>query len=293
MSKSIAYIKLVRPHHYLKNGFVWLPLFFGYKISDFHAIMQTLVAFIAFCLAASAIYIINDITDIEKDRRHPQKKRRPLASGAIGKTEAILVFTGVLSSSLIISFAFLPAGIPFIISAYLLLNFAYSFKLKHLPIIDVVCIAAGFVFRVFAGGLSAEVAISHWIIMMTFLMALFLALAKRRDDLLLSKNGLNTRKSIEGYNLEFVSVCMVMLASITIVSYILYTVSPAVVRQHGNYLYMTGFWVILGFLRYIQITLVEHKSGSPTLVLVRDFFLQMVILFWGLNCFVLLYVLKK
>ncbi len=291
--KTRAFIKLARPHQYVKNGFVWLPLFFGYKISDAHALMATAITFIVFCLAASAIYIINDLMDIADDRLHPVKKHRPLASGALGKAEAVSAAIVIFFATSFLSIALLPINFLIVIAAYILLNTAYTFKLKQYAIIDVVCIAIGFVLRVFAGGISAGVAVSHWIILMTFLAALFLALAKRRDDLLLSVNGIDARKSVKGYNLEFVSVCMVMLASVTIVSYILYTVSPEIVKMHGNQMYMTSFWVVIGFLRYIQIALVEQKSGSPTRVLLKDRFLQIVIVFWGLNSFVLLYILKK
>lgn len=291
--KARAFVKLARPHQYVKNGFVWLPLFFGYRIADAGAVMATAAAFIAFCLAASAIYIINDLMDIEADRLHPVKKRRPLACGAVGKTEAVSVAIMLFAVSSFLSLVLLPTRFLFIIAVYTLLNIAYTFRLKHFAIVDIVCISVGFVLRVFAGGISADVAVSHWIILITFLSALFLALAKRRDDLLLSTSGINVRKSVEGYNLEFVSVCMVMLASITIVSYILYTVSPEIVKLHGNHMYMTSFWVIVGFLRYIQIAIVEQKSGSPTMVLLKDRFLQIVIALWGGNSFILLYILNK
>ena len=156
---------------------------------------------------------------------------------------------------------------------------------------DIVCIAIGFVLRIFAGGLAAGIAVSPWLVIMTFLLALFLALAKRRDDLLIvNDGGTRVRKAIDGYNLEFISLAMGIMASVIIVAYILYTVSPEVVAKHGTgKLYISGIWVLLGLLRYLQITFVEEKSGSPTLVLIKDYLLQGVIVLWLANIFILLY----
>ncbi|MBS3810026.1 MAG: hypothetical protein KGY38_07735 [Desulfobacterales bacterium] len=159
--------------------------------------------------------------------------------------------------------------------AYFLLNTAYSYYLKHIAVVDIVCVAVSYVLRAFAGAVVITVFPSNWLILMTFLLALFLALAKRRDDLLLAQSGKNTRKCIEHYNFEFISGEMMVMASVTIVSYLLYTVSPEVIAKHGtDNLYFTVFWVILGFLRYMQLTFVEEKSGSPTQVVLRDTFLQ-------------------
>jgi len=170
------------------------------------------------------------------------------------------------------------------------MNIVYSFGLKHVPIADIVCIAVGFVLRIFAGGTAAQVPISPWIVIMTFLMALFLALAKRRDDLRLVDQGHQVRKAIDGYNAEFISLAMGVMASVIIVAYILYTVSPEIVAKHGTKrLYMSSVWVILGILRYLQITFVEEDSGSPTRVLIRDRALQAIIALWLVNIYLLLY----
>jgi hypothetical protein len=143
------------------------------------------------------------------------------------------------------------------------------------------------------GGTAADISISPWIVIMTFLLALFLALAKRRDDLLLTDQNGPVRRAIDGYNREFISLAMSVMASVIIVAYILYTVSPEVVAKHGTHrLYITGVWVLLGLLRYLQITFVEEKSGSPTQVLLKDYVLQAVIAIWLVNIFILLYVVK-
>jgi hypothetical protein len=146
------------------------------------------------------------------------------------------------------------------------------------------------VLRIFAGGTATAIPISPWIVIMTFLLALFLALAKRRDDILLIDQGKRVRKSIDGYNMEFISLAMGMMASVIIVAYILYTVSPEVVAKHGTrHLYISAIWVLLGLLRYMQITFVDEKSGSPTRVLMKDQLLQAVIVLWLGNIFFLLY----
>jgi len=294
MNKYRAYLQLARPHQYLKNGFIFIPLFFGHKLYDYQALWTTFWAFVVFCLGASSVYVVNDLHDIELDRQHPTKRFRPLAAGVLSKTAAIRFFAVLLISCLLISLTFLDRIFLLPLGAYLALNLAYSYGLKNLAIIDLSCIALGFVLRVFAGGIASEVWPSHWLILMTFLLALFLSFAKRRDDLLLAEVGHhNVRRSLNKYNLEFISSSMVVLAAVIIVSYILYTVSPEVVSKHGtNNLYLTTFWVILGFLRYLQITFVEQKSGYPTLILFKDIFMQVVILLWLLNYYLIFYVLN-
>ncbi|MFZ5571901.1 MAG: UbiA prenyltransferase family protein [Thermodesulfobacteriota bacterium] len=293
MEKIIALARLARPHQYLKNGFLWLPLFFGNKLLDVQALAMTLWGFLAFCAAASSIYVINDLRDVEEDRRHPLKKFRPIASFAVKRFEAVGFFFLLLLLTGIISLVCLPREFFWVTGGYVLLNLGYSAGLKHLAIIDIICIAIGFVLRILAGGFASGVRISPWIIMMTFLLALFLALAKRRDDLLLEMAGNNTRKSLDGYNLEFVSLSMGVMASVIIVAYLLYTVSPEIIAKHGtSHMYLTAFWVIFGLLRYLQITFVEQRSGSPTLILLRDFVLQAVIICWLVNVYILLYRFK-
>ena len=293
MQKFAAYIKLARPHQYVKNGFVWLPIFFGNKLNDTEAIVRTFWAFVAFCLTASVVYVLNDLKDVQEDRQHPAKKFRPIASGALSRSEAILFLIVLLIISVSISSVTSNKSVLIILAVYLFLNFAYSFKLKHISIIDIICISTGFVLRVLGGGIAAKVWISPWLIIMVFLLALFLALAKRRDDFLLVSSAHNPRKCIDSYNLEFVNLAMVAMAAVIIVSYILYTVSPEVIDKHKtDKLYFTTLWVIIGLLRYMQITFVEQKSGSPTLIVLKDLFMQVVIILWLLHYYLLLYVFR-
>jgi 4-hydroxybenzoate polyprenyltransferase len=164
-------------------------------------------------------------------------------------------------------------------------------KLKHISIIDIFIISTGFVLRLYAGSVSSDIYLSHWIIIMTFLLALFLAIAKRRDDVLLSNQGKETRKNIDGYNLEFVNASMVLMSAVIIVSYILYSVSNEVIQKlDTQYLYLTTFFVILGILRYMQITFVEEKSASPTKIVIKDLFLKLTIVAWLISFIVVVKV---
>jgi 4-hydroxybenzoate polyprenyltransferase len=287
-------VKLARPHQYLKNLFVLLPLFFGWKLSDPVALWGAIKAMAVFCLAASAVYVFNDLRDLPEDRAHPRKRHRPLAAGVVSPAQA-WVFLALLVAAAGLLTPVVPGRyFPAIMLAYIIINAAYSLGIKHVAIVDLMSIAVGFVLRVFAGGEASGVAPSHWIVIMTYLLAIFLGLAKRRDDLILAANGsvdcAVTRKSLDGYSLEFVSLGMAVMAGVVIVSYILYTLSPDVMAKHGtDKLYLTSLWVIASILRYMQITFVEMRSGSPTQVLMRDPFIKTAIVLWVLSFYVLLY----
>jgi decaprenyl-phosphate phosphoribosyltransferase len=293
MSKIRAFITLARPHQYIKNGFIFLPIFFAHRLFDYHALTQTCWVFVVFCLGASSTYAFNDIFDIEADRQHPAKKYRPLAAGILGKKEAFLFAGALLSVAVILTSYQLGPLLLICLGSYILLTYSYTTLLKNYAIIDITAIAIGFIIRVFSGGLASDVWPSHWLIIMTYLLALFLALAKRRDDLILVARGHKVRHNINNYNLEFVSSSMFIMAAVIIVCYILYTVSPEVVTIHNtNNLYLTTFWVILGLLRYMQITFVYHKSGSPTDIVLKDRFINFVIILWFLTIFAMLYYPK-
>ncbi len=279
--KISALIKLMRPHQYIKNLFIFLPIFFALKITQTDLLLDALLAFIAFSLAASAIYTLNDFRDIEDDKDHPKKKNRPLASGAISKSQAIVI----MSVLFVLGFSMmtvLSLEATAILAAYVLLNIAYSFSLKHVAIIDVVIIAIGFVLRLFVGSAVTGIPLSMWIVVMTFLLALFMALAKRREDVLIyMETGKKMRKVVDGYNLQFLDTAMAIMASIVIVSYVMYTTSAEVIlRINSPYLYLTSLFVVLGVLRYLQIAFVMGDSGSPTKIVLKDRFIQLVLLGW-------------
>jgi len=272
-------ITLLRPHQYLKNLFVFAPLFFAFAFET-DIIWHTLGAFILFCLIASAIYVFNDLNDVVEDRTHPTKQNRPIASGAVSKQTALFLFVSLSLVTLVVTY-FFQVALFYVLAIYFLINIAYSLGLKHVPIIDIFIIAIGFVLRLFAGNVFLDQPLSMWIIIMTFLLAIFLGIAKRRDDVLLQQQGQSTRKNIDGYNLEFINATMVLMSAVIIIGYIQYTLSPEVMARFGtDYVYLTGVFVILGILRYMQITFVEQKSSSPTRVLMHDVFIQLTVVAW-------------
>jgi 4-hydroxybenzoate polyprenyltransferase len=283
-------LKLIRPHQYIKNLFIFLPLFFVGQITNPELFANTFIAFIAFSISASAVYILNDYLDIEDDRQHPNKKDRPLASGLISKKAAFLLIAifSIIGISLMATQS-LQALIVLLI--YITLNIGYCFFLKHIAIVDITIIAIGFVLRLFIGAFVTGVLLSKWIVIMTFLLALFLALAKRRDDVIHFMNtGKKMRKAIDGYNLQFIDGAMMIMASVVIVTYILYTTSLEVTQRiQSEYLYITSLFVILGILRYSQISFVENNGGSPTKIILKDKFMIFTILLWILSFVYLIY----
>lgn len=293
MNKDI--IKIMRPKQWLKNGFVFVPAFFAGSITDVHDILASVITFIAFSLAASSVYCLNDIIDVEADRRHPVKCFRPIASGAVtvsgaGRLMGVLL---VASASLLMLLGSVRWAVGGVILFYVLLNVAYCIRLKQFAIVDVCIIATGFVLRLLAGGFATDVVLSKWIVLMTFLLTLFLSFAKRRDDVIrMNETGEPPRKNTVRYNLTFINQAVTITATVTLVCYIMYTVSPDVgERVHTPYLYLTTVFVILGLLRYLQITVVDEKSGEPTKVMLHDRFMQTVVLLWALSFFVIIYML--
>ena len=279
----LTFLKLVRADQWIKNLFVFVPLVFAGLATNPDLLLSTTVAFVAFCLAASAVYIFNDIQDVEDDRRHASKKHRPLAAGATTMGSAVVYLIVLLILALVLGW-FIATSTFAYISIYVLLNGAYSLKLKHIDIVDVFTVAVGFVLRLFVGSTAAGVALSQWVVIMTFLLALFLALAKRRDDLLnFLKTGQKARKVVDGYNLKLVDAAMTIMASVVIVAYIMYATSESVVaRLQSDELYLTAVFVALGILRYLQLTFVEENSGSPTSIVLRDPAMQAILVGWAL-----------
>lgn len=290
-----AYIQLLRPLQWLKNVFVFAPVFFSNNLLKAEYVLQALVAFASFCFISSSIYCLNDLRDVESDRLHPKKKERPIASGAVSVKSGyiLMVFCTILA------FAVLwfdkNQDTPYlyiIIGGYWLMNIAYCIKLKRYAIIDVCIIAIGFVLRVLAGGVATDIWISEWLILMTFLLAIFLALAKRHDDFrIYEQTGTKPRTSITGYNQTFINEATAIIASVTMVCYIMYTMSEDVIQRMGTrYLYLTSGWVLAGLLRYLQNMIVFERSGSPTKSMVKDRFIQLCILGWIATFFAILYL---
>lgn len=289
----IKFISLLRPHQWLKNIFVFLPLFFDKKLLHIDYLVNAIWAFAAFSLAASAIYCLNDIMDIEADKRHPKKRLRPLASGKISKAQAYVIMAILIIASLAIAgIAFESKNLLAIIAIYIVLNIGYCIRLKHIAIVDVFIIASGFCLRVAAGGVATDIWISQWIILQTFLLALFLAFAKRRDDVVLfNRDGSKARKNINRYNLEFLNNAISIVATMTMMCYIMWCVSEEVIARMGtNQLYITAVFALMGVMRYLQLTMVDNKSGSPTKILLKDRFIHFCVAGWVATFLVLIYM---
>lgn len=294
MIKNI--VLLLRPQQWVKNGFVFLPLFFNGQLFDADALLSTFMAFVAFCFAAAGIYCMNDIVDAEADRRHPKKCSRPIASGAISTALGWALAAICLAASFISAFFVGDSwtNVAIVIGIYFVMNIAYCLRLKQIAIVDVFIISIGFVLRIFVGGFATGIFISHWIVLMTFLLALFLALAKRRDDVAIyEQTGVLPRKNVAAYNLDFMNQAIGIVAAITMVCYIMYTVSPDVVARFeggGKYLYLTSIFVLAGIIRYLQITIVNLSSGSPTKVLIHNRFLQICLACWIVSFLIIIYI---
>lgn len=267
-------IKLMRPRQWLKNGFVLAPLVFSGAFLDGQAVSAALLATVLFCLASSATYVVNDLHDIERDRRHPSKSlSRPLACGQVSRSAA-LTLLAVLYALLLSSWWLVPAVIQ-VIAAYLLLNLAYTFVLKHQPIVDIFTIAIGFVLRVYAGAMALAVPMSSWMFVTTLCLALYLAAVKRRQEL--SQSGSEGRQVLEKYSLGLIDRYAEMAATGALVFYSMFVMSsrPELVA--------TVPLVLFGLFRYWYV--VEQGGGeSPTDALLADWQLLVCVLLWVAVC---------
>ena len=281
---------LIRPKQWAKNVFVLLPMFFGRQLTDPATLQSSLLVFAAFSFIASSVYCINDLIDVEADRQHPVKCKRPIASGAVSRKQAWLLT--VVMAATVLTLSSHIWQVLAVLAGYYLLNIAYCTRLKNYAIIDVCVIAFGFVLRILAGGVATGISVSRWLVLMTFLLTLFLSLAKRRDDVLrMNATGKAPRKNTIRYNLTFINQAITITASVTTVCYIMYCVSPEVVAAFGTpNLYLTTIFVIIGLLRYIQLAVVDEQSGDPTKIVWKDRFTQLVILAWISSFLFLIYL---
>lgn len=287
----MSYLKLLRPKDWAKNLFLFIPLFFAGEIANWVKVADVFLGFVAFCCVASCIYIINDYRDIEDDRRHPVKCKRPLASGTVSKTGALLI------SALLFVLGFTLAWwirdkFLFVLAIYFFINLGYSLGLKNVPILDIVLLSIGFVLRVKGGSVIAIIPLSEWIVIMVFLLAIFMAIGKRRDDVMIKiSSGKDMRKASKGYNLDFLNVQMALVCAVIVVAYFMYTMSDGVIQRLGTYrLYYTCLFVLGGIMRYLQIIFVMSDSQSPTKILYKDRFIQITLLLWVASFIFIIYI---
>jgi len=284
-------IKTMRPRQWPKNFFVLAGLIFDGQLSNFTSLSITLLAFALFCLASSLVYIINDLTDIKSDQLHPQKRKRPLASGQLSQKTAIIAALILIIITFPIAFS-LNVNFGLIITGYFLLMLAYSFWLKDIPIIDVMIIAAGFVLRVAAGVVViVTTEFSPWLFVATTFLALFIALGKRRAEIDLLEGAADShRQVLKGYSLELLDQLLTIVMASTLMTYCLYTFSSPITP--GNHVMMLTIpFVIYGLFRYLYLIRMEHIGGAPEEIVLTDLPMQIAVGLWGLTIVIILYIL--
>ena len=282
-----ALVELARPGQWLKNGFVLLPLFFGHALLSAPAVRGALLAALAFCLASSAVYAFNDARDVERDRRHPDKCRRPLARGALSLRTAF-VFAALAALAALAIGGIAAAAVAATIAAYLALNLAYSLGLKRVAWLDVAIVACGFALRIVAGGFGAGVPLTPWILVMGFLLALMLALGKRHGDLVRVEDA--GARATGSYRTVTIERVLAVLAGAVLVAYIFYTLSPEAIARHGHRaLVYSAPWVALGVARYLVLVFRHAAGGDPSRLAVRDPWLLAATCGWLATLSVILY----
>ena len=290
LTQARLLLRTMRPRQWTKNVFVWAALLFDQKLFHADPFLRTLIVFLLFCLISSAVYIINDLVDIEKDRLHPSKRNRPLASGALSQRLALAAAVVIILLSLPAAL-WLGTAVAAILYGYLLLMIAYSFWLKNIVIVDVLTISAGFVLRVAAGVVVVQAArFSPWIYVCTVLLALFLAIGKRRQEIVLMQDGSNdTRTILQEYSVKFLDEMLALVSSTTVMAYSLYTFSaPNVPTNHT--LMLTIPFVLYGLFRYLYLIHVRGETEPPDVVVLKDRALLLDVVLFSVVAFLVFYV---
>ncbi|MBI4354264.1 MAG: decaprenyl-phosphate phosphoribosyltransferase [Candidatus Omnitrophica bacterium] len=280
----------LRPTQWVKNFFVLAPLFFSPHVFSLDALLRSLAACGCFCLASSSIYLLNDLTDCAQDRLHPEKRRRPLAAGLLRVGIARAAVVGLLLLSLL-GGAALSVSLALVLSTYWGLNLLYAWRLKHAVILDVFVVAAGYLLRVLAGAVVLQVTMSAWVLICTTLLALFIALCKRRHELVLLEDGApNHRQVLTDYPLPFLDAMVGIITASALVSYTLYTVSEEIVGRFGSPgLLLTVPFVLYGFFRYLYLVYHKEEGGDPTQSILTDRPMMVNLLLWVATAGVILY----
>ena len=288
----VNFVKLIRPKQWIKNLFVFAPLLFSKHAFHLEYLIPSIVAFVIFSLASSAVYIINDILDVESDRVHPKKKYRPIASGEITIKQA-LIFLAILFILIIAALLFQRGVFSFLIILYIIINLIYSLRVKSMVLLDVFFISFGFMLRVLGGAAAIAVPISSWMVLTTIFISLFLAISKRRSELSQTINQENIekqRKVLKEYSVEFADQINTIAAAGTIISYALYTVSERTVATFGTdkLIYTTPF-VIYGIFRYMYLMHQKNMGESPTTIVTKDIPIILDVLIWFIISLIIIY----
>ncbi|MBU1101057.1 MAG: decaprenyl-phosphate phosphoribosyltransferase [Bacteroidetes bacterium] len=283
------FTKLIRVSHWVKNTFVFVPLIFSKSLDDGNKILLSGLAFVSFSLASSIVYIFNDIIDRDADKNHPVKKNRPIASGKFSLSFAyflIALLLVLVSSSLMLA----NKLFTIIVLLYIVINILYSIKLKHIVILDIMIIAAGFILRVIGGAFIIEVYISNWLILTTLFLSLFLAVMKRRSELNISFENIDTRKVLEDYSYSFIDQIGTISAGAVIICYAIYTVAERTVSYfNSESLIYTTIFVIFGIFRYMYIVYHKNKGEDPTKEIVKDIPIIVNVVLYTVSIVILMY----
>lgn len=288
--RLIALFEALRPHQWVKNSFVFAALLFAERLTDRHSVTVACLTALIFCVISSSVYLLNDVMDREEDRLHPVKRLRPIAAGKMSVTVAA-AFAAALAAGALVGSWEVGRGLFEVVAIYAVMNLVYSTWLKHVLLLDVFVIAAGFVLRVMGGGLAIHVRISSWLIVCTTLLALFMALSKRRHELvLLGENGARHRASLEHYSPYFLDQLIAIVTASTVMSYALYTLSTDARTQFpGKHLALTIPFVIFGIFRYLFLVHQREKGGNPTRTLLTDTVLLSTVLLWAASLVLIIY----
>lgn len=288
-SHLAAYLKLIRPNQWIKNGFVFAPLIFAKELFNGAAFISSLRAFVAFSLTASAVYAINDIVDADADRIHPEKRYRPIAAGILTPVNAIVAVAILLALSVVVMWGMTSRFIAVLVT-YFLMNLAYSFKLKEIVLLDVFIIAAGFMLRVLGGAYAIDVKVSSWIVLCSLFISLFLGFAKRRSELVQVQNAPSERKVLSLYRVDFIDQMLTIAAAGAVISYALYTVAPHTIEMFGTekMIYTTVF-VLYGVFRYLYVIHTSLASENPTHAVTTDLTILGTGILWIIVCIALIY----
>jgi 4-hydroxybenzoate polyprenyltransferase len=279
----------LRPRQWVKNIFVFAPLVFASRLFDPHDASIAFAAFVTFCALSSSVYLVNDIRDREADSRHPVKRRRPIAMGELTPAVASAASVVLAVAALIAAFKLSP-GFGRAASAYFVLNLAYSFGLKRVVILDVMIVASGFLLRAWAGALAVDVAMSHWLVLCTGLLALFLGFVKRRQELVALGGEPTTRASLREYSLPFLDQMIGIVTGATVVAYSLYAFSPEVAQKLGTqHMGLTIPFVLYGIFRYLYLVHQKGEGENPTALFLSDRGLLLGVFFWGVAVVTALY----
>lgn len=288
--RIVALLAALRPRQWVKNVFVLAPLVFAGRLFEPHAAAVAFAAFACFCGLSSAVYLINDVRDREADRLHPVKRRRPIAAGEISPALASAASVVLAVVALVVSFRLAPS-FGRVASAYYVLNLAYSFGLKRVVILDVMIVATGFLLRAWAGALVVDVAMSHWLVLCTGLLALFLGFVKRRQELAALDSGAATREILREYSLPFLDQMIGIVTGATVVAYSLYAFSPEVAQKLGTqHMGLTIPFVLFGIFRYLYLVHQKGKGENPTALVLTDRPLMAAVVLWGVAVVTALYL---